>query len=104
MQRGQHQVAGVFFSGLDRPVEPISFGLGQDRCQAHIGGARSRRMAERIARTIGPVTATSASWKVMARAWRTTLARIFISRACWLVSDQLAIYSGTCIHQGQTST
>jgi len=28
-----------------------------------------------MARTIGLVTATSANWKVMARAWRTTRAR-----------------------------
>lgn len=32
-----------------------------------------------MARTIAPVTATSASWKVMARAWRTTRAPILIS-------------------------
>lgn len=56
------------FSALDRPVLPLSFSLGLDRCQAHIRGACSRRMAEGIARTIEPVTATSASWKVMARA------------------------------------
>ena len=38
-----------------------------DRGHAHDGGARRRWMAARMARTIGPVTATSASWKVMAR-------------------------------------
>ena len=32
-----------------------------------------------MARTITPVTATSANWKVMARAWRTTRAPILIS-------------------------
>jgi len=37
-------------------------------------------MAARMARTIGPVTATSASWKVMARAWRTTRAPILINQ------------------------
>ncbi len=36
-------------------------------------------MAARMARTIGPVTATSANWKVMARACRTTRAPILIS-------------------------
>jgi hypothetical protein len=44
-------------------------------------------MAARMARTIGPVTATSASWKVMARAWRTTRAPILTSFNCKLVSD-----------------
>jgi len=44
--------------------------LGRDRGYAYSGGARNRRMAARIARTIGPVTATSASLNVMARAWR----------------------------------
>jgi hypothetical protein len=47
-----------------------------------------------MARTIGPVTATSASWKVMARAWRTTRAPILISLSCKLVSDQSAMASG----------
>lgn len=58
----------VFFSAADRPVLPLLFSLGLDRGHAHSGGARNRRMAARIARTIVPVTATSASWKVMARA------------------------------------
>ncbi|MDA1045071.1 MAG: hypothetical protein O3C57_07605, partial [Verrucomicrobia bacterium] len=57
----------VFFSAAGRPVLPLSFSLGMDRSHAHDGGARRRRMAARMARTIGPVTATSASWKVMAR-------------------------------------
>lgn len=56
--------AAVFFSAEGRPVLPLSFSLDVDRGHAHDGGARNRRMA----RTIGPVTATSASWKVMARA------------------------------------
>ena len=60
--------AGVFFSAPDRPVLPLSFSLGPDRGHAHSGGVRNRRIAEWMARTIGPVTATSASWKVMARA------------------------------------
>ena len=49
------------FSALDKPVEPISSSLELDRCQAHIGGARSLQIAVRMAQTIGPVTATSAS-------------------------------------------
>gem|GEM_PF-4230807 len=48
-----------------------------------------------MARNIGPVTATSASWKVMARAWRTTRAPILISFSCGLVNDQSAIASGS---------
>jgi len=52
----------------DRLVEPVLFGEGWDRGHAHEGGARNRRIAARMARTIGSVTATSASWKVMARA------------------------------------
>ena len=58
----------VFFSAAGRPVLLLSFSLGVDRGHAHSGGARNRRMAARMARTIAPVTATSASWKVMARA------------------------------------
>ena len=42
-----------------------------------------------MARTIGPVTATSANWKVITRAWRTTRAPILISLSCRLVNDQL---------------
>jgi len=43
-----------------------------------------------MAHTIGPVTATSASWKVMARAWRTARAPILISSYYWLANDQSA--------------
>jgi hypothetical protein len=65
----QHPGPAVpFFSAADGPVLPLSFSLGQFQRHAHDGGARNRRMAARMARTIGPVTATSASWKVMARA------------------------------------
>ena len=60
--------AATFFSAAGRPVLPLSFSLVLDRGHAHNGGARRRWIAVRIARTIGPVTATSASWKVMARA------------------------------------
>jgi hypothetical protein len=84
-------LAAAFFSAADRPVEPRSFSLDPDRGHAHDGGARNRRMAARMARTIGPVTATSASWKVMARAWRTTRAPILISLSWRQVKDQSAM-------------
>jgi len=57
-----------FFGALDEAVLPISFCLGLKCGHAHDSGARKRRMSARMARTIGPVTATSANWKVMARA------------------------------------
>ena len=60
--------AAPFFSAPDRPVEPRSCAFRQFQRHAHDGGARNRRLAVRLARTIGPVTAASASWKVMARA------------------------------------
>jgi len=43
------------------------------------------------------VTATSASWKVTARAWRTTRAPILISLICRLVKDQSAMASDSSI-------
>ncbi len=55
-----------------------------DRGHVHDGGVRRRRMAVLTARTIGPKTATSANWKVMAR-WRTTRAPIL---------DQLELQAG----------
>lgn len=66
------RTAALFRIVAGRPVLPLSFSLGVDRRRAHSGGARNRRMAARMARTIGPVTATSASWKVMARAFAGT--------------------------------
>jgi hypothetical protein len=36
-------------------------------------------MAVRIVPTIGPVTAASTNWKMMARAWRTTRPPLLIS-------------------------
>ena len=60
--------AATFFSAADGPVLTFSFCLGQERGHVRSGGARARRMESRIARTIRPVTASSASWKVMARA------------------------------------
>jgi len=58
----------MFFGAAVRPVLPLSFSLSLDHRHAHDGGARNRRIAARMARTIGPVTATSESWKVMAGA------------------------------------
>ena len=92
-------LAAAFFSAADRPVQPLSFSLSVDRDHAHSGGARNRRIAARMERTIGPVTATSATWKVMAQAWRTTRAPILISLNCRLVSDQSAISSGSSMQR-----
>ena len=58
----------VFFSAAEGVVVPLSFSLGLDRGHAHDGGARNGPIAARTALTIGPVTATSAGWKVIARA------------------------------------
>lgn len=52
-------LTNTFFSAADKPVLPLTFGLGQFQLHAHDGGARNRRMAASMARTIGPVTATS---------------------------------------------
>ena len=60
--------AAPFISAVDRPILSLSFSFCQDRGHVHSGGARNRRIAARIARIIAPVTATSANWKVMARA------------------------------------
>ena len=91
--------AVVFFIEAGRPVVPLSFSLAGDRSHAHDGGARNRRMVARMVRTIGPVTATSANWKVMARAWRTTRAPILISLSCRLVNDQSAMTSGSSMQR-----
>lgn len=56
-----------FFSAADRPVLRLSCSFDRTHGHAHSGGARNRRKAANIARTVGPVTATSASWKVMAQ-------------------------------------
>ena len=48
---------------------PLLLSSNLDRSHAQSGGARNRWLAARIALTIEPVTATSASWKMMARAW-----------------------------------
>ena len=60
--------AAPFFSAPDRPAEPRSCAFRQFQRHAYHGSARNRRIAVRMARTIGPVTAASASWKAMARA------------------------------------
>jgi hypothetical protein len=60
--------AATFSSEADRPALSPLFDFWCFWDHAHDGGARNRRIAARMARTIAPVTATSASWKVMARA------------------------------------
>ena len=60
--------SGDFFCASGKLVVPLSFSFGLDRGRAHKGGARNRRMPARLVRTIASVTATSASWNVMARA------------------------------------
>ena len=52
--------AAVFFSAVGRPVLLLSFSTGLDRTYVHSCPASNRRMAARMERTIGPVTATSA--------------------------------------------
>ena len=52
-------------------------------------------MAVRICWKRSRVIATSASWKVIVRAWRTTRAPILISLVCRLVRDHVAISSGS---------
>ena len=98
------QAGGGVSCASGTPVLSLSFRLALDLGQAHDGGARRRRMASRIAQTIGPVTATSASWKVMARAWRTTRAPILTSLSCKRVSDQSAIASGSSIQRRRRAT
>ena len=71
--------AMCFSSAPDGLVLPLLFGLDLDSGHAHDGGARKRLIAARLARTIAPVTAPPASWKVMAEAWRTTRVPILIT-------------------------
>ena len=97
--RGHPRAFGAFVSATDRPVLPRSLSLSCEPCHAHRGGARSRWMVAKMARTVGPVTATSASWKVMARAWRTTRAPILISFTWMLVSDQSAMASDSSMQR-----
>lgn len=81
----------VFFSAAGRPVLPLSFSLGAHRSHAHDEGARNRRMVEMMAGTIGPMTATSACSKVIARASRTNCTPVLTSLSCGLISHQSAI-------------
>ena len=58
------------FSVADRPGKMILEHWDPDRGHGQDAGARRRWIAVRIARTIGPVRATAASWTVGARASR----------------------------------
>ena len=44
--------AASFLSAAGRPVPPLSFSLGVDRCHSHWGGSRHRRMAARIPKQV----------------------------------------------------
>lgn len=90
-----------FFSAVHRPVQSLSFSFCQDRGYTHDGGARRRWVAVKMALTVSMMTATSASWKMMARSWRTTRAPTLISFSCRLVSDQLAMASGRSMQRGK---
>ncbi len=59
---------GEFFSATDGAALTLSFDFSQLWDHAHDGGARNRWIAARMSLTMVPVTAASASWKVMARA------------------------------------
>jgi hypothetical protein len=52
-----------FFSVVVRHVLPLSFSFRLDRSHTDRGGPRDWWIAARIARTIGPVTSSSASSK-----------------------------------------
>jgi hypothetical protein len=84
----------LLFRFEDKPVEPLLCGIVYIWRYAHIGGALRRWMEARMDFTMGALTATSASWNVTVRAWRTILAPILISFVCKLVNDQSAIGSG----------
>ena len=60
--------AVAFFDVAEKPALPLLLGLGLDRCHTYKDGARNPRIAARMALTMAPVTATSASSKVIARA------------------------------------
>ena len=64
---GVHDLDGALAVLLSiRKSWPWALSFNADRGRAYDGRARRWRIAERMARTIGPVTGTSASWKVMA--------------------------------------
>lgn len=62
-------------------------------CRLREGGARYRRIAARMERTIVLVTATSTNWNVMERVWRTTWVPILICLGWRQVGDQSAMAS-----------
>jgi len=53
--------AATSFSAAGRPVQPLLFCFDHPEVLAHDGGHRKRRIAARMARTMAPVIATSAS-------------------------------------------
>jgi hypothetical protein len=57
-----------FFSAADLFFLQVSFSWNPKHVHAHGSGTLNRWIAASMVRTIGPVTATSASWKVMPRA------------------------------------
>ena len=65
---------------IDVPFEPFSFRSFHGNPHTGTGGARNLWMAAMVRVNRSPLTATSAIWKVIARAWQTTLAPISISR------------------------
>ncbi|MBA3910785.1 MAG: hypothetical protein C0524_13135 [Rhodobacter sp.] len=55
------RLAAMFFSVTGGPVEPFSVGFGPFQRHEHADGAQSGRIAARMTRTMGPVTATLGS-------------------------------------------
>ena len=75
-------------------VEPLSLDCVKIEGHVGTGDGRKRCMAARMRWNRSLLMMTSASWKVMARACRTTRAPILIRRVCRLASDQVAISAG----------
>ncbi len=69
---------GRFGPRQDTTIEPFLYWFRYDGRNAGLGGGLRARMAERICPKTLPDTATSASWKVILRSWRTTLAPILM--------------------------
>jgi hypothetical protein len=84
-------LAGAYLKGGQRLFGALAGRLLDHRDPT---GRDQRQLNRCVASTIGPVTATSANWKVIAQAWHTTRAPILISFSCRLVSDQSAMASG----------
>jgi len=78
----------------DTVVEPHLYRFRCAGRHAGLGGGLRARMASRICPKMLRGTATSASWKVILRAWRTPRAPVLIRRLWMLVSDQSANSSG----------